>query len=67
MAIDSDHAQRVVADILDYGMAVGAPRAIMLKMFRTQVGSMYWVPPNEALALGIKVWDINGNCFLPCR
>lgn len=61
---DSDNTQRIVGVILEYGQTVGAPMEIFVRNFQTPSGDMYWFSTQEALSLGIKVWDMQNNCFV---
>lgn len=58
-----DETQRVVADILRYGKHVDAPMEIFIKNFSTPSNKIYWFSIHEELSLGIKVWDVQNNCF----
>jgi hypothetical protein len=64
---DTDKIQRIVADVLMYAQEVRAPSDILQANFGTSAADMYWLRQNELLALGIKVWDLTNDCFLPCR
>jgi hypothetical protein len=62
----TDDTQRIVSDVLQYGKDVDAATAILIKTFATSSGSMYWFSEEELLQLGVKVWSIERNCFVPC-
>ena len=62
-----DETQRIVSDVLQYGRDVDAPLEILIKKFATPSGSMYWFSEDELLRLGVKVWSMEKNCFLPCK
>lgn len=62
--IDSNDAQRTVGDILKYGKRVSAPMDIFIHNFSTPSEDMYWFSTKELIDLGIKVWDIHGDCFV---
>lgn len=62
--IDSNSAQKTVGDILRYGKSVEAPMDIFIHNFSTPSEKMYWFSTQELLDLGIKVWDIDRDCFV---
>lgn len=66
-SLTEDETQRVVSDVLQYGRDVDAPLEILIKKFATPSGSMYWFSENELLRLGVKVWNMEKKCFLPCK
>lgn len=61
---NSDNTQQIVGMILEYGQTVGAPMEIFVRNFQTPASEMYWFNTQEALRLGIKVWDMKSNCFV---
>ena len=62
--LDTDQTQQVVSEILKYAKYVNAPMDIIIKNFSTPSKNMYWLSTQEALSLGIKVWDIKNKNFL---
>lgn len=63
----TDEVQSVVAKVLEYGREVDAPIDVLIANFGTASSEMYWFRRNELLHLGIKVWDMTNDCFLPCN
>lgn len=63
----TDDVQRIVSEVLQYGQDVRAPMDIFVANFGTPSSEMYWFRRNELLNLGIKVWDMTNECFLPCN
>ncbi len=64
---DTDHTLFTVSNVLEYGKEVGAPIDIFIKKFGTPSSSMYSFTNDELLNFGIKVWDDQKDCFLPCQ
>jgi len=64
---DTDHTLFTVSNVLEYGKEVGVPIDIFIKKFGTPSSSMYSFKNDELLILGIKVWDDQNDCFLPCQ
>jgi hypothetical protein len=64
---NTDETQAIVAAILNYGRDVHAPMDVFIRTFGTPAGNMYWFSNAELLHLGIRVWDVDRNCFLPCK
>jgi hypothetical protein len=62
----TDRTQRIIADILEYARLVEAPAEILVKTFRTPSRDIYWLRTDELLRLGVRVWDMQRNCFVPC-
>lgn len=60
----TNDTQKVVAEILRYGKNVKAPMDIFIHNFSTPSNEMYWFSTSELLDLGIKVWDVDKNCFV---
>ena len=56
--------QQIVAEVLKYSQYVNAPRDIIIQNFSTPSNKMYWLSTQEALSLGIKVWDMTNERFL---
>ena len=63
---DTNEIQLTVSDILEYALEVDAPTEIMIRNFRTSSNSMDWLSIPDMLSLGIRVYDISRQCFLPC-
>jgi hypothetical protein len=64
---DESYGQLGASQILSYAdEEMGAPRQIIRAALETPPHQMYWFGTDELLALGILVWDIARNCFLPC-
>lgn len=63
---NTNQTQRTVSDILDYATQVGAPQEIMVRTFRAASDSMDWFSIDDMLSLGIRVYDPDHQCFLPC-
>lgn len=61
---DTEHTQRIVGMILQYGQKVGAPMEIFVQSFLTPSNDMYWFRTDELLSLGIKVWNMRNKCFV---
>lgn len=61
---DTDRTQSLVGEILEYGQVVEAPMEIFVRNFKTPSNDMYWFSTQEALSLGIKVWDMHNDCFV---
>lgn len=61
---ETDSMQAVVAQVLAYARDVGAPTELLIQLFATPSSSMYWLSSCEALALGIRVWDMEGRSFM---
>ena len=63
-SISPDEVQSVVANILHYGMTVGAPIELLIVGFATPNSDMYWVSHSDICALGIKLWSNERNAFV---
>ena len=61
---DVENLQQIVASILQYGQLVDAPMEIFVRNFQTPSDQMYWFSTRELLDLGIKVWDMENDCFV---
>jgi hypothetical protein len=64
---NTDETQAIVAAMLKYGRDVHAPMEIFIRTFGTPASSIYWFSNAELLGLGIRVWDNDRKCFLPCK
>ena len=62
--LDTDFTQKVVSDILQYGIDIDAPMEIFVKQFSTPSSSIHLLTIPEELHLDIKVWDIANHKFL---
>lgn len=67
MVANTDATQAIVAAILKYGWDVHAPMDIFIRTFERPASSVYWFSTAELLGLGIRAWDVEGKCFLPCK
>jgi len=62
--ISPDEVQQVVADMLDYGVAVKAPIGLLIEGFRTPSHSMLWLTQRDVCALGIRLWSVEFDTFV---
>ena len=63
-AIDTNEAQRIVADILRYGKKVNAPIDLLIAGFSTPSKDIFWVSHSDVCALGIKLWSNDTDRFV---
>jgi len=54
-------AQDTVLDIADYLREIGTDLEFLRIMFRAKADQMYYVANEEALMIGIIVWDESGK------
>lgn len=64
---NTDNTQLIVSHVLQYGKDVDAPIDILIRAFGTSASDMYWFSEDELLQLGVKIWDMSGKCFVPCK
>jgi len=57
----TQEAQDVVLDIADYLREIGTGLEFLRIMFRAKADQMYYVANEEALMIGITVWDETGK------
>lgn len=62
--IGPEEVQQVVADILQYGTTVRAPRELLIAGFRTPQHEIFWVSQKDICALGIKLWSVELDAFI---
>lgn len=62
--ISPEEVQQVVADILQYGTTVRAPRELLIAGFRTPQHEIFWVSQKDICALGIKLWSVELDAFI---
>ncbi len=61
---DTDETQQIVGKVLEYGQLVQAPMEIFVRNFKTPSDKIYWFSTDEALSLGIKVWDMENKSYV---
>ncbi|WP_234050945.1 MULTISPECIES: hypothetical protein [unclassified Xanthobacter] len=64
MAALEQRTQRTVLDVADYLRAIGTDLDFLRIMFRASADEMNFVSNDEALRIGIKVWDEKSRRFL---
>lgn len=64
MAALEQQTQRTVLDVADYLRAIGTDLDFLRIMFRASADEMNFVSNDEALRIGIKVWDEKSRRFL---
>ncbi|MGI9571331.1 MAG: hypothetical protein ACR2PH_16690 [Desulfobulbia bacterium] len=64
---DPDYTLFTVSNVLEYGKEVEVPIDFFIKKFGTPSNRMYSFTNDALLNLGIKVWDDQNDCFLPCQ
>lgn len=62
-AVDTDEIQRVVSDILRYGVYVDAPTELLIVNFATPSNEIFWVSDKDLCKLGIKLWSVATDSF----
>lgn len=62
--LDTDLVQKIVAEILAYGLQVNAPIEILIVNFATPSESIYWLSNQDVCKLGIRLWSNISNSFI---